>query len=102
MLEPVHHKGRDVLFAFQKDVGLILSNVEDFTEEVVLAKAAKIICMSMIFHKFKFDGSLQTVCLELVPKTLFQFMCMIEHWADIRSQLQIGVSKTTIAMAQLL
>lgn len=94
--------GRDVLFAFHKDVGSVLGNTADYSEDTVLAKAAKIIRSRMLSHNSKFSGSLQAGCLESVPTTLLQFVCMIEHGADIKSQLEFGASKTAIAIAQLL
>ena len=37
-----------------------------------------------------------------VPSALFEFVCMIEHGVDIKSQLRFGASKTDSAMVQLL
>ncbi len=39
---------------------------------------------------------------EAVPPSLLQFVCMIEHGADIKSQLRYGASQSDMAMAQLL
>ena len=37
-----------------------------------------------------------------VPSALFEFVCVIEHGVDIKSQLRFGASKTDSAMVQLL
>ena len=39
---------------------------------------------------------------QAVPLTLLQFVAMLEHGADIKSQLRFGASKTDLAIAQLL
>ena len=39
---------------------------------------------------------------EAIPSSLVQFVGMIEHGADIKSQLRFGVSKTDLVIAQLL
>ena len=57
----------------------------------------------MINHKSKFNGNFDEQCIDdsISPK-LLQFVCMIEHGVDIKSQLRFGASKTDLAMAQLL
>lgn len=39
---------------------------------------------------------------QAVPPSLLQFVCMIEHGADIKSQPQYGASKSVLAISQLL
>lgn len=96
-------KGRDILLAFQKDVGLVLSQASDYTEAMTLAKAAKILRRQMLQHKSKFDGTFHKGCIgEAIPTSLLQFVAMVEHGADIKSQLRFGVSKTDLTIAQLL
>ena len=57
----------------------------------------------MLQHKSQWNGTFHDGCLEdAVPSSLLQFICMIEHGADIKSQLQHGASKSDLAMAQLL
>ena len=57
----------------------------------------------MIDHKSAFSGTFHEGYVEYeIPSTLLQFVCMIEHGADIKSQLRFGASKTDLAMAQLL
>ena len=47
-----HKKGRDVLLAFQKDVGFALSQASDYGDAMTFAKAAKILRRHMLDHKF--------------------------------------------------
>lgn len=98
-----HKKGRDILLAFQDDVGFALADTCDFSEAIVLAKAAKILRKHMLDHKSTFDGAFCMESLEdTVPSSLLQFVGMVEHGADIKSQIRFGVSKTDTAIAQLL
>ena len=98
-----HRRGRDILLAFRKDVSSVLSQGSEFTEALVLTKVAKILRHHMLDFKTKFDGMMCEGSVEdAVPATLVQFVCMIEHGADIKSQLRFGASKTDLAMAQLL
>lgn len=39
----VHKQKRDILLAFQNDVGLALSQASDYSEAIILGKAAKIL-----------------------------------------------------------
>ena len=95
--------GRDVLLAFEKDVGTILADASKYGEAIHLAKAAGMIRNDMLHHKSQFDCTSHDICPEdAVPSSLLQFVCMIEHGADIKSQLQHGASKSDLAMAQLL
>ena len=96
-------EGRDVLLAFEKDVGSILAQASKYGEAIHLAKAAEMIRRDMLQHKSQFNGTLHDRCLEdVVPPSLLQFVCMIEHGADIKSQLQHGASKSDLAISQLL
>jgi hypothetical protein len=57
----------------------------------------------MIHHKSAFAETFHGGCVECaIPSTHFQFVCMIEHGADVRSQLRFGASKADLVMAQLL
>lgn len=57
----------------------------------------------MLDHKTTFDGTFHEGCIEqAVPLPLLQFVAMLEHRADIKSQLRFGASKTDLAIAQLL
>ena len=57
----------------------------------------------MLDHKSTFDVAL---CMDspedAVPSSLLQFVGMVEHGADIKSQLRFGASKTDTAITQLL
>ena len=98
-----HQKGRNVLLAFHKDVVSTLSQACEYTEAIILAKTAKIIRRNMLDHKSEFDGQFHEGCVEeAILPTLLQFVSMIEHGADIKSQLRFGACKTDVAMAQLL
>ena len=98
-----HRKGRDVLLAFKKDIGPILSQASDYSDAIILSKAASILRSQMLNHKSKFNGNFDEQCIDdSVPPILQQFVSMIEHGADIKSQLRFGASKTDLAMAQLL
>ena len=96
-------KGRDVLLAFKGDIGPVLSDASDYSDAIILAKAAKMLRRQMVDHKCKFDGTFHDSCTtDSVPAILLQFVCMIEHGADIKSQLRFGASTTDLALAQLL
>lgn len=99
-----HKQGRDVFLAFQKDVSLILSDASDYySEAIILGKAANILRRHMLNHKSTFHGIYQENCIhQATPPTLLQFVSMLEHGADIKSQLKFGASKTDTAIAQLL
>eukprot|EP00745_Piridium_sociabile_P026549 TRINITY_DN4240_c0_g1_i3.p1 TRINITY_DN4240_c0_g1~~TRINITY_DN4240_c0_g1_i3.p1 ORF type:complete len:1496 (-),score=398.92 TRINITY_DN4240_c0_g1_i3:837-5324(-) len=98
-----HRAGRDVVLAFKKDVGAILEQASKYGEAIHLAKAAGMIRRDMLQHKSQFNSTFHDGCLEqAVPASLLQFVCMIEHGADIKSQLQHGASKSDLAMSQLL
>ncbi|KAK3889081.1 hypothetical protein Pcinc_006956 [Petrolisthes cinctipes] len=57
----------------------------------------------MLAHKTRFSNALFSTDLEqAVPPSLLQFVCMVEHGADIKSQLQHGASKSDLALSQLL
>ena len=92
-----HKKGRDVLLAFSEDVGTVLSKALDYTEAIIITKAAKILRRRMIDHKSSFCGTFHDNCVEdSIPSVLLQFVSMIEHGADIKSQLRFGASKTDL------
>ena len=98
-----HKKGRDVLLAFQDDVGVALSDSCDYSDAIILAKAAKILRRHMPGHKSTVDGTFNMdSSADAVPPSLLQFVGMVEHGADIKSQLRFGASKTDTAIAHLL
>ncbi len=96
-------KGRDVLVAFDKDISPLLSEASSYTDAIILAKAVKILRRHMVEHKCKFEGSLyENSMYDSLPSALLQFVCMIEHEADIKSQIRFDATTTDLAMAQLL
>lgn len=97
-----HRDGRYVLLAFKKDVGSLLGKANKYGDAIHLAKAAEMIRREMLQHKQP-DYSTGDESLEQsVPSSLLQFVSMIEHGADIKSQLLHGASKSDLALAQLL
>jgi len=97
-----HHQGRDVLLVFKTDVGKIIAQASKYGEAMHVAKAAGIIRNDMLKHKRPFNGTFHDGCLaDSVPASLLQFVCMIENGADIKSQLEHGISKSTLAISQL-
>ena len=98
-----HKQGINVLLAFKSDVGSALSQACEYDDAMILGKAAKILRTQMLNHKASFDGTFHEGCIEeAVPSSLLQFVGMIEHGADIKSQLSFGASKTDLAISQLL
>ena len=98
-----HHEGCDVMLAFEKDVGAIHTEASKYGEAIHLAKAAGMIQYDMLKHKSQFNSNCLDGCLEdAVPSSLLQFVCMIEHGTDIKSQLKHGASKSDLAMSHLL
>ena len=75
-----HKKGRDVLLAFIEDVGSVLSTSMDYTEAIIITKAAKILRQRMIDYKSTFSGTFHDNCVEdSIPSVLSQFVSMIEQ-----------------------
>ena len=98
----VQNQGRDVMLAFEKDVGSMLAQASEFGEAIHLAKAAAIIRRDMLNHKSNFKSIFNNDIQDAVPASLLQFVSMIEHGPDIKSQLQHGSSKSDLAISQLL
>ena len=98
-----HKKGRGVLLAFQKDVVLSLSKASEYSDALVMAKAAKVLRRHILDHQSKFDGTFPEGCVkDAIPSILLQFVGMIEHGADVKSHLRFGASKSDQAISQLL
>lgn len=98
-----YKKGRDVLLAFEKDIGPVLSEASSYSDAIILSKAAKILRRHMVKHKCRFEGNLYKDSVhDSLPSALLQFVCMLEHGADIKSQIRYGATTTDLAMAQLL
>ena len=97
-----HKKGRGVLLAFQKDVALSLSKASEYSDALVMAKAAKVLRRYILDHQSKFDGKFPEGCVKDAITPILQFVGMVEHGADIKSQLRFGASKSDQAIFQLL
>lgn len=97
-----HKQGRDILMAFKNDVGTILAETSKYNDAINLAKAASMLRREMLQHKSTFESFLEGDTDGAVPSLLLQFVSMIEHGSDIKSQLEHGASKSDIAIAQLL
>ena len=69
-----HKQGRDILLAFDEDIGSALQRVSesDFDEEaIILSKAAKIVRRDPLNTKYTFDGTFEKQCQkESVPQSL--------------------------------
>ena len=48
-----HSTGSGVIFACTKDVGFALSQASNYSEAIIISKAAKILLRHMIDHEFK-------------------------------------------------
>ena len=83
-----HKKGRGVLLALQKDVALGLSQASEYSDVLVLAKAAKILWKHILDRQSKFDGTFHEGRIkDAVLASLLQFIGMVEHGAYIKPQL---------------
>ena len=96
-------QGHDVLLGFENDVRYLLQQSSKYSEAVHLAKATNMIRQDMLQHTSSFTGTFSQDDLEqAVPQSLLQFVSMIEHGADIISQLQHGLSKSDIPLSHVM
>lgn len=96
-------KGRDVLLVFEKDVGPAIALACSYDDTMHMAKSAKLMRTQMKEHETKFSGSFSADNIQSsVPKALLELVCMIEHGPDIQSQLDNKMTKSDLAIAQLL
>ena len=51
-----YKKGRYVLLAFKKDIGPVLSEASNYSDDIILGKTAKISQRQIVDHKSKFEG----------------------------------------------
>ena len=100
-----HKDGRDVLLAFNKDIGIALkksyeNNYDD--DAMCLAKAASIVRRDMLRTKAVFSGSFSHDCQEkAIPDSLLALSRMILDGPDIKSQ-SVTVSQEGLSVSQLL
>lgn len=91
------------MLAYERDVGTLLAQASKYGEATHLAKAAAVIRQDMLQHKSHFSPAVDMACIEqAVPQSLLQFVCMIEHGVEIKSQIHHGTLKSNLAISQLL
>lgn len=59
-----HKKGKGVLLALQRDVAQALSQASDYSDALVIAKAAKILRRKILEYQSKFDGTFGEGCIK--------------------------------------
>lgn len=70
-----NRQGRYVLFAFETNIGSILSEASHYGEAIHLAKAAAIIRQDMLRHKSSFSSNFHEKEFgQVVPISLLQFV----------------------------
>ena len=53
----------------------------------------------MLAHKWTFEKTLEGSTIEeAIPPSILQFICIIKHGADIKSQLKHGATKSDLAV----
>jgi hypothetical protein len=98
-----YHEGRDVFIVFHSDIGDVLAQKNITSDAIHLAKAASIIRKDVLSHKWALEKTLNGDSIEeAVPTSLLEFVCMLEHGADIKSRVRYGASKQNLALVQLL
>ena len=95
-----YHEGRDVFIVFHSDIGDVLAQKNITSDAIHLAKAASIIRKDMLSHKWALEKTLNGDSIEeAVPPSLLEFVCMLEHGADIKSQIRYGASKFQVPIS---
>ena len=102
-----YKSGRDILLAFNQDVGSALQKACEHNTDsdgACLARAANIVRKGMLKMKTTFRGSLETHCREqLVPTSLVALAAMILNGPNIQEQSNhSSVSTPTLTVSQLL
>ena len=70
------------------DIGAFMVETSKTCDAINLAKSAAIIRKEMLPQKWTFEKTLEGSNIEeAIPPSLVQFICMIEHGADIKSQI---------------
>ena len=73
-----YRKGLDLLIAFHKDIGPILSQASNYSEAIILSKAANILHNHTLDHKSKLNGDFHEGCIDdSISPMLLQFVCMV-------------------------
>ena len=74
-----------------------------YGEAVHLGKAGSILHREMLGHKPKSDVTFHNGCIEeAIPPSLREFVCIIEHGANIKSQLTRSASQSDLSLLQCL
>ena len=101
-----HKEGRDVLLAFDEDLGPALRKAydQDYDDEAIcLAKAANIVRRDMLKLEATFTGSFDLDCqVRSIPHSLLALVAMIVRGPSIKSQGHGDTSQVTASIAQLL
>ncbi len=101
-----HTKGRDVLLAFDKDIGCALAKSceqDADTDAVHLARAAQIVRRQMFDDREPFSGSFKDGCQEeSVPHLLLALVNMVLEGPNIKTQSQESTSQAALTISQLL
>ncbi|XP_062605131.1 uncharacterized protein LOC134266937 [Saccostrea cucullata] len=102
-----HKSGRDVLLAFNENIGSALKKAcyqDTDNDGVCLARAANIVRRDMLKLKTTFSGSFEPHCQEQsVPTSLVALVGMILNGPNIEEQSsQSSVSTPTLTISQLL
>jgi hypothetical protein len=98
--------GRDILLAYNKDIGLALKKVAESdhdTDAIHLAKAAKIVRKDMLEKVNKFNGTFMKYCQQdSVPKSLLALVAMILDGPSIKTEANAETSQSALSISQLL
>ena len=99
-------KGRDVLLAFDEDIGEALGKAceqDCDTEAVHLARAAQIVRRYMFEDTVRFSGSFQCGCQEdSVPNVIVAMVNMVLDGPSIKNQSLSSSTQAALSIAQLL
>ena len=98
-------KGRDVLLAFDEDIGEALGKAceqDCDTEAVHLARAAQIVRRYMFEDTVRFSGSFQGGCQDSVPNVLVAMVNMVLDGPSIKNQSLSSSTQAALSIAQLL
>ena len=100
-------EGREVLLAFEKDIGVVLQKAcnNNDTHAIHLAKAATVVRQEMLSKKQEFNGAFEPDCqTQAVPETLLALVNMILNGPNIKDQESNDehFSKSALAICQLL
>lgn len=102
-----HKQGRDVMLAFNDDIGQALKNLheQDYdSEAMTILKAAKIIRQDILDKKSRFNGEFEINCQRnSLPESLKTVVGVILGIPDIKTQSSNMVeAQTTLTISQLI